>query len=398
MEQNHGDIFALDGVIRSEFAARISADQTGLCRPSDGCCIPLVLRHIRELSRIRHCRSARDVVQDLCELRTGYLAMNAKVDTGHACHIALVIDIVNLRGSPEACVYIVVRQNLFLCHAGLILRQRVICGECNQARILHPIDKVHVIYDMTVHVVYRCAEILRAVAAGIIPCDVYAGPIQAILDIVPHVVAGFTDNHGCIDAELAAQQLQGTGIALAHRTYRLAGAAQNRTRRRPRRTGYVLLVFFHASIYCVIIVRIIVTQPSIQKIQLLIGGLISRCLLGDFVHLAVQRLLFIGLKSLAESRRNIYRNLVFSLSQRITHIRKTVGVKHLRTITVDAAIYEPAYIHREIVQHLMIVILADAELRTLRNGKRNAQLSFAGVVIAEDGTAGALLQIFLPKL
>ena len=41
MEQNHGDIFALDGVIRSEFAARISADQTGLCRPSDGCCIPL---------------------------------------------------------------------------------------------------------------------------------------------------------------------------------------------------------------------------------------------------------------------------------------------------------------------------------------------------------------------
>ena len=214
------------------------------------------------------------------------------------------------------------------------------------------------------------------------------------------MLAGFTDNHSCIDAELAAQQLQGTGIALAHRTYRLAGAAQNRTRRRPRRTGYVLLVFFHASIYCVIIVRIIVTQPSIQKIQLLIGGLISRCLLGDFVHLAVQRLLhshtlFIGLKSLAESRRNIDRNLVFSLSQRIGHIRKTVGVEHLRTITVDAAIYEPAYIHREIVQHLMIVILADAELRTLRNGKRNAQLLFAGVVIAEDGTAGALLQIRL---
>ncbi len=116
---------------------------------------------------------------------------------------------------------------------------------------------------MTRHIIDGRAEIFRAAAAGVIPCDVYAGPMRAILHIVPHMIAGVADDDCRVDTQLAAQQLQCAGIALTHRTYRLARAAQNRTGGRPRCTGYFILICGHIASHRIIVVRIIVAQPSI---------------------------------------------------------------------------------------------------------------------------------------
>ena len=207
---------------------------------------------------------------------------------------------------------------------------------------------------------------------------------------MPSAVA---DNIGSLNAYLAAQQLECSGVALTNRTLDTAvGAAQNRTYRGPGCAGnfFCIIIRTGGRASRIIIIAVVGAQPIVKVLDLVICTAVYAGTLDNLSHLVIQ-LSFQALTCAQGGKACTEQRLQINCQPRAisdpAHGAVAIGIEHIRAIHIQAAVNHPAAVDCQ-CSYLAVGIV-------VWNGQCYAQISEAGLIVVKDSTAGTLQDICL---